>query len=236
MSQIPLGLTLDAGASFETFVASGNELVVAALHDVRRPGVMLDGPSGSGRSHLLQAFATTRSAAYAALAEVGAPEALTGFECQKAVVLDDIDTVLGSLSWERRLFAIVERVVAADGVVIVAAKRGARHLTFALPDLGSRLAALTAFRLQPLDDDGKLRALGLRVRARGLTADRQALRYLIQRTNRDMPSLTRLVDALDRQSWETGRRITVPFIRAYLDGVLGESPESSQKTPPSMPR
>ncbi|MEM1263296.1 MAG: DnaA regulatory inactivator Hda [Pseudomonadota bacterium] len=236
MSQIPLGLTLDTGASLDTFIADGNELAVAAVRDLRTPGAMLDGPAGSGRSHLLQAFATARPAAYAALAEVGAPAALAGFERQPAVVLDDIDVVLGSLAWERALFAIVERVVAANGVVVVAATRGARHLDFALPDLGSRLAALTAFRLQPLDDEGKLAALGLRIRARGLTADRQALRYLIQRTHRDMPSLTRLVDALDRQSWETGRRLTVPFIRAYLDGVSGESPESPRRTPPSMPQ
>ncbi|MEL7539005.1 MAG: DnaA regulatory inactivator Hda [Pseudomonadota bacterium] len=223
MAQIPLGLHLDARADFGSFHPAGNELVVAALRNVAPPGVFLDGPSGAGKSHLLQAFAAGNDAPYAALRAMAAPGTLAGSDRSCALALDDVDAVLGDPAWERALFALVERVVAAGGCVVASASLAARHLHFDLPDLGSRLAALPAFRLQPLDDAGKLAALRLRMTQRGLTAEDQTLRYLIEHTKRDMSSLANTLDALDRQSWETGRRLTVPFIRAYLDAVSSGS-------------
>ena len=225
MAQIPLSLHLDTRPDFEIFVATGNELAVAALAGVRPPGLMLDGPPATGKSHLLLAFAEAEAATYVSMRELMSPSALDGLTRARTLALDDVDAVLGDADWEHALFALVEHVVSAGGRILVSAEAAARHLEFQLPDLGSRLMALPAFRLVPLDDNGKLEALQRRSAQRGLTPDAQALRFLIERTERDMHSLTRLLDALDRQSWETGRRLTLPFIRAYLDGVSVGSPE-----------
>jgi DnaA-homolog protein len=44
--------------------------------------------------------------------------------------------------------------------------------------------------------------------------------YLLTHARRDMPSLIRALDALDRYSLETGRPITVPLLRAALQPEL----------------
>ncbi len=224
-AQIPLNLRLDALARFDGFHPAGNELAVAALNAPTVPGVFLYGSSGSGKSHLLQAFAYANDAPYRALRELPTPALLDGLDATTPLALDDLDAVLGDGAWELAILSLYERVVASGGLLVVAAGSSARQLEFKLADLASRCAALTPFRLRALDDAGKLVALTLRSAARGLTPDPAALKYLVERTARDMHALCRLHDALDRQSWETGRRVTVPFIRAYLDGVSAGSLE-----------
>jgi DnaA family protein len=44
------------------------------------------------------------------------------------------------------------------------------------------------------------------------------LDWLFARTQRDLGSLTALLDRLDRESLAAQRRITVPFLRELLEG------------------
>ncbi|HRE13845.1 MAG TPA: hypothetical protein PLD37_06565 [Usitatibacteraceae bacterium] len=52
--------------------------------------------------------------------------------------------------------------------------------------------------------------------------------YLLTHARRDMASLIRALDALDRHSVETGRPITVPLLKAALQPDLAAAPESSR--------
>ncbi|MGH8482690.1 MAG: DnaA regulatory inactivator Hda, partial [Nevskiaceae bacterium] len=58
--QLPLGVQLPDTASFETYCAGPNAETVAALRAVLAPDappvLLLYGPPGSGKSHLLQAL------------------------------------------------------------------------------------------------------------------------------------------------------------------------------------
>ena len=58
----------------------------------------------------------------------------------------------------------------------------------------------------------------LRARAarRGLELDDAVLDYLLRRVDRDLGSLTALLDRLDRASLAAQRRITVPFLKNLL--------------------
>lgn len=60
--------------------------------------------------------------------------------------------------------------------------------------------------------------LRLRARRRGLAIDEAAIDWLLRRVDRDLSSLTRLLDQLDRASLAEQRRITVPFLRQVLGG------------------
>ncbi len=69
----------------------------------------LQGPAGSGKSHLLQALcAAVPGSAYFPLAQLLAsgPEVLEGADQLAAVALDDLHVVAGDAGWERRLFAL----------------------------------------------------------------------------------------------------------------------------------
>lgn len=225
MAQIPLNIALNDAPSFDSFWPSGNEIVLAALQQPRAPGIWLHGPSASGKSHLLQAATADADTTYVALREVSRPEILIGMDQYRLVAIDDVDQVLGDAEWEQSLFAFYNALLARGGCLLVSTSVVALSARFELADLTSRLRALTVFALNSLDDEGRLAALSLRATQRGLTPDDRALRYLLSHTTRDMGSLYRLLDDLDKASWQTGRRLTLPFIQSYLRDAQNELPE-----------
>jgi DnaA family protein len=89
-------------------------------------------------------------------------------------------------------------------------------LALSLPDLRSRLGQCTRITLLPLDDEGRREVLRERAQRRGLALDDPALDWLLRRVDRDLASLTALLDRLDRASLAAQRRITVPFLRQTL--------------------
>ncbi len=230
MGQIPLNIALADTASFDTFYERGNELTIAALKSIPAPGIWIYGPRSSGKSHLLQAATEAAGGAYLSLAALDAPAALDNFAAYPCLALDDIDHVLGHEDWEQALVTVYNLVHSRQGRFIVSTVGVPQDVQPQLPDLQSRLKSLAVFRLAGLGDEGKLAALTMRAQQRGLTPDDNAIRYLIERTERDMGALYQRLCELDRASWVTGRRLTLPFVRDFLSGVASEPQESIEKS------
>lgn len=222
MAQLPLGIALDDYALFETFYAAGNELAVQALQNLTSPGIWIWGPPGCGKSHLLQAVAVSNDALYMPLASVESPLALDGLHDQRVLVLDDVDAVSGTAEWESAIFRLYNDIAGHGGILVASAAAPPRREAVELADLHSRYSALVAFRINALDDDNRAAALGMRAAHRGLNLSERSIQYLIHHTDRDMRSLYDLLHQLDRESLIASRRITIPFIKAYLDGAPAE--------------
>ena len=79
------------------------------------------------------------------------------------------------------------------------------------------MSQLPAFRLRPLEDVDRGRALQLRARHRGLDLPDDTARYLLTRSRRDMASLYHLLDRLDTEALRAQRRLTIPFVRTILE-------------------
>lgn len=224
MSQLALPLTLADHAVFASYWPADNAGAVRYLEELveRRqgPGCYLFGPRASGKSHLLQAAcARAGDAAYylpLALALDAGPGMLDGFAERPIVCLDDLDRVAGNDEWEAALFALWNALTDAGHVLVASAAASVRETGFRLPDLESRLAQLSAFRLQPLADEDRAEALKLRARHRGLELPDETARYLLSRNRRDMASLYALLDKLDGEALRAQRRLTVPFVRTVL--------------------
>jgi DnaA-homolog protein len=224
MSQLALPLRLADHAVFDSFLGTGNELLVAVLTDLADggtgPGCWLWGAGATGKTHLLQALcdrAGDRSV-YVPLGQLADadPALVAGLESRELICLDDIDAVAADGAWERALFSLCNEVLDASGSLLVAASMAPRECPIALPDLQSRLARLPAFQVQPLADDDRIRALQLRARHRGLELPGDSARYLLTHSRRDMASLYGLLDTLDREALRAQRRLTVPFVRDVL--------------------
>lgn len=218
--QLALAIERDVEARFDTFFAGPNAAAVAALRPPAPPGVWLAGGPGSGRSHLLQAVvadAAPGAAMYLPLAAgVVTPEALHGLPPDMIVCIDDIDCIAGDDAWERALLVLYEQLRAGRGALVAAARDNVRHCHFALADLNSRFAALSAFRLQQPDDAGQLVALKMRAAARGLTLPDDVARYLVRRLPRELPTLFEWLALFDRESLAAGRALTIPFVRDVI--------------------
>lgn len=226
--QLALDFRWDDSADFATFVPDGNAEAMAVMQTAGQPGapwVYLWGQPGTGKSHLLQAACGQagrqgETAVYVPLADHagGDPDLLEGLERVSLVVLDDLEHIAGAPAWEEALFHCHNRVRDAGGQMMVAAAAGPDALGLRLADLASRLQALLQFRLSPPDDARRRRILAQAAALRGLDLPEASADYLLRREARDLRHLLALLDRLDAASLQSGRRLTVPFIRT----VLGE--------------
>lgn len=228
MSQIPLGLVLRDRSTFDTFFPVGNEQTVAFLKNFARQGeqsvAWICGPAHSGKTHLLEASCIAaieagRQAAYLSmdqLRELG-PDSLAGWEQHELLCLDELGAVLGEAAWEQALFSLFNAMHDSGNQLLVAASGGPRAYEFCLADLQSRLSWGGVYELAELGDEQRISALSLRARARGIELPEETGRYLLQRIPRDMTSLYRFLDTLDKESLAAQRRLTIPFVRMILE-------------------
>ena len=233
-SQLPLALRWPAQQRFDSFLAGPNAVALGLLRDAaasaQAPWVFVAGPSGSGRTHLLiaacaQADAGGRSAQYVALRSRrdesaersgGVADTLRALGGSEFLALDDIDALAGDRAAEIALFDLYNRCKMDKSTLLFSAAAGPSQLGIGLPDLVSRLSACAQATLKPLPDADRREALRQRAQARGLVLDDAVLDWLFARTQRDLGSLTALLERLDRESLAAQRRFTVPFLRQLL--------------------
>lgn len=225
--QIPLQLRFNPEHSFASYVAGPNAPLLAALRDCAQgqgePLIYLWGEAGLGKSHLLNACCQAAHgeglrSAYLPLQELHryGPDALDELECLDLLCLDDVQAIAGDGLWETALFYAFNRLRDAGKRLVIAADTAPAQLPIALPDLHSRLAWGLVLRLQPLADQDKLAALTQRARHLGMTITPAVGQYLLAHCPRDLPALWRLLDALDHATLAAQRKLTIPFLKTYL--------------------
>lgn len=225
--QLPLGISLAPGASFEAFFPGPNgftlELLRAMAAGRGEPQAFLAAAPALGKSHLLQATCRAAAARGARVAylpldgDLGRrPDVLEGLESMALVALDTLDTVAGRAEWERGLYGLVDAARATGCRLLFAARGVPADLGLGLADLASRLAWGPVLRIEPLDDDAKRAALHARAAALGLDLSPAVAAYLVRHYPRDLAGQLARLERLDRASLASGRRLTVPFVKAVL--------------------
>jgi len=226
MRQLALDLKLADYALFETFYAGPNAPVVEAVRQaatVNSPQVhWLWGRAGAGRSHLLQAAVAAASkagqrSAWLPMTDTAMrPAMLDGMGSLDLLCVDDVDRVAGDADWEHALFAVFEELRNHQGRLLVSGSVPAAEAGFGLRDLASRLASGPTWKLQVLEDQGRLAALQLRSRWRGLVLPDETGQFLLRRVDRSNQALFALLDRLDEAALRQQRRLTVPFVKTVL--------------------
>jgi len=226
--QLPLGVQLGVSLRFETYHEGANGAAVAGLaqlvSEARPAPLWLLGPSGVGKTHLLQASCALAgqrglTSAYLPLSTSKDLDSglLAGLERVDLVALDDIDMIAGQPAWERALFTLYNELLELGGRLACSAQMPPAGVSFALPDLASRLSACVVHRLQPLAERDQGLALRRRAAHRGLELPDETLSYLTRRAPRDFAALCRLLDDLDTEALVAQRKLTVPFVRQVLE-------------------
>ena len=223
--QLPLSLRTPPDQRLDAFHGQPavRDAVRAAARGEQRDWLYLSGPAGSGKTHLLlaacaEAGAAGRRAAYLPLAAFAGAlaDVLPAQEGADLVCLDGLEAIAGQRADEEALFHFHNRARAGGTVLLYAARGNPAALGLGLPDLATRLGQCTRFTLEALDDDGRRELLRQRAARRGLQLDDAAMDYLMRRSERDLASLTALLDRLDKASLAAQRRITIPFLRQHL--------------------
>jgi DnaA family protein len=223
--QLPLSLRTPPDQRLEAFQGQPavRDAVASAARGQSADWLYLSGPAGSGKTHLLlaacaEAGAAGRRAAYLPLAAFAGAlaDVLPAQEGADLVCLDGLEAIAGHRGDEEALFHFHNRARAGGTVLLYAARGNPAALGLGLPDLATRLGQCTRFTLEALDDDGRRELLRQRAARRGLLLDDAVLDYLMRRSERDLASLTALLDRLDQASLAAQRRITIPFLRDHL--------------------
>ena len=234
--QLPLSIRLRDHATFENFYPANNQQLVTTLQRAALDGcdatpLYIWGVAGCGKSHLMQAAchqmaARDEVAVYLPLCDhlMFSPEILDGMESLALVCLDDVDAIAGLMAWEEAIFHLYNRMQGNGSQLVISANVSPQGLALDLPDLVTRLGWGLIFQLNELDDEQKILALQARAQAIGMQMNDDVARYLFSRTRRDMHSLFALLDSLDHATLVAQRRLTIPFLKAFL---ARDFPESS---------
>jgi len=199
MQQLLLELAPPPPPTLENFVPGRNGAALQALRDALAGGegfVFVWGPGGSGKTHLLRAFAK-------AAAEVK----------RDVAAADDVGR-LGEAE-QVALFDQCNRLRASKGVLAASAEGPPAGLPLR-PDLRSRLASGIVLQLHPLSDAEKAGALAAHAAERGMALDRELIAYLLGHYDRDMGTQIAMLDTLDKYSLQRQRPVTLPLLKEAL--------------------
>jgi len=227
VEQIPLDVQLADHAVFETWLAGDNGALVYALQQVAAVQTYsvcwLWGGPEFGKTHLLQACVNDAyqhdfRTAYLPVGPGGElePDVVENLGDFDVVCIDEIDTIAGCDEWEQAMFVLFEGLRQRGSRLVMAAEKPPLHCAFALPDLISRFSSGATFRVHPLSDDDKIRAMQLRARWRGLELPDDVARYLFTRVARGNRFLFEMLERLDKRALTEQKRLTIPFVRSFL--------------------
>lgn len=221
-TQLSLALAHTPSHRREDFVAGPSN--VAALRMIERwpdwpsPLVLLSGPTGSGKTHLVHIWAA-QSGAEIVRARDLAEERVPSIEAAGAVAIEDVD---GEAVPQQVLFHLINRVGEGGGSLLLTSRDPSDAWKVSLPDLRSRLRLAAPVALGP-PDDALLRTVLVKLFTdRQLLVEKPVIDYLLSRMERSLSAAIALVEALDGEALAAGRRITRPMAA----GILVDSAES----------
>ncbi|MGI4850311.1 MAG: DnaA regulatory inactivator Hda [Janthinobacterium lividum] len=218
MRQLLLDLMVALPQTLGSFVVGKNAELINQLAAFADPDVLHDrfiyvwGQAGVGKTHLLRALGTLPQARYLPCAT---PEqADFRFSPDVALyLLDDCER----LSPQAQISAFtLFNDVREQGALMVAVGAVAPAVLPVRADLRTRMGWGLAYQLHELSDEEKIAALSQAAQLRGMTLSASVLPYLITHLQRDMRSLSAMLERLDRYSLETQRPITLPLLRELL--------------------
>ena len=190
--------------------ASNAEALTALDAWPRWPGgcLALVGPAGCGKTHLSHSWAV---AAGAAVLDRLAPE--VGLASGRPVLLEDADRGMPAES----LFHLINLAAREGGGLLVTARNAPALWGATLPDLRSRLNALTVAEIGPPDDtvlEGVLRRF---FRDRNIRPPEEIYPYLMSRMGRSIPDAAEVVRRLDEAGDDGFRPVTRVLARQILE-------------------
>ena len=185
---------------------------------------LIIGASGSGKSHLLYAACVqaqeqglTSQLLTLDDCKLLSPRLLDDLEQLDLVCLDNIQAIVGDISWQTAVFDLYNRMLEQGKALIIVGNESPSQLGLQLADLVSRLQACTAFQLRLLTDEDKHKLLQQKARLRGMELPDEVARYLLNHQDRDIRALVVMLDKLDKATLVHQRKLTIPFVKDILN-------------------
>lgn len=213
--QLPFDLGHRAAFAREDFwVSQSNSDAVAWLDrfpDWPAPLLVMHGPVASGKTHLLHVWQReTNAAAYDAAHIEDAP---------LAVIVDDLDKLIGDVAREESLLHLYNLQKERGGHLLAAAATPPHQWVFKLRDLESRLKAAPAVMLGAPDDQLMAVVLTKLFSDRQIFVSQEVVQFMVPRLERTFAALRDIVDRIDRKALAEKRRVTIPMVSELMQNT-----------------
>jgi chromosomal replication initiation ATPase DnaA len=217
----------------EDFVISdGNREALAWIDrwpDWPAPVLALNGPAGSGKTHLGRIWAARAGAEVITGADLdgkGVPELTALTVASAAIVIEGADRAP-----ERALFHLYNLMLERRGHLLLISAAPPAHWSIALPDLASRLRAAPAVAVSAPDDELLGSIILKQLTDRQLHVGPGVVSYLVSHMERSAEQAGRVVMALDRRALverrEIDRRLAADVL-AELSLAATAAPQEKQ--------
>lgn len=215
--QLPLAFSHQSASGRDDLLVSASLAAAVSLIDEwpnwRSPVVVLAGPPGSGKSHLANIWKNISDAR-----DIH-PE--TGSDAARAaetgpVLFEDADRRGFD---ETELFHVINSVRQHGTTLLMTSRKWPAAWPVTLPDLRSRLKAVTVVETgEP--DEGLLAQVLVKLFAdRQLYMDDKLIGYIVNRMERSLDTAQTIVDRIDRLALSRGTRITRPLVAEVLNAM-----------------
>ena len=208
--QLVFDLPLREATGAGDFLVSGSNTAAAELVERwphwPQPSAILVGPAASGKSHLAAVWARKAAAYTLTAGEIG-EDAVALFQRDdvRALVIENIDLGIGD---QRILFHLLNHARETGRHLLLTSQLAPGDIGVQLPDLRSRLRALSVMTIsQP--DDALLSAVVIKLFAdRQLSVDPTVVSYLMRHMERSMAAARDVVSAIDTLALTRQRKVT----------------------------
>jgi len=219
--QLVLPLVPTSLKRFEWFYPGQNHLCVTTLKQEPLPQfIYIYGSSGSGKTHLLEAYAykaieAKKRVLYVPLKQIQLHrDFFRDLQKMDALLLDDLEYLNPALA--TALFHGFNSLQQQQIPLIITSQLKPSALNLALPDLKSRLQSGLSFNLIPLMDEELKTALTLYAQQLELKLDDKIYSWLLTYQKRDLHVLTKQLQAIANYSLAAKKPITLPLVKQAL--------------------
>lgn len=209
---------LEAKGREAFFVSPANAIAVAQIEawcDWPNRKLLLNGPEGSGKSHLAGIWAELSGANIVKASKIVDTD-LTRLS-ETNLVVEDAEELSGSHEYQTTLFHLHNLLQAAGHALLITARTPPTQWGLTLPDLLSRLEATSVATLAALDDP-LLSALLVKLFSdRQIAPSPRLIDYCVKRMNRSFVAAQALVAELDARSLSSGKPIGLHLAAEILE-------------------
>ena len=210
--QMALGFPSRSDFSFQNFLpmASNKDALLAVRNFPSNEGdvLVIYGPSGVGKTHILHMWAEQNGDRYLKADELRE----VPFSVRK-VAIDNLEKA--SLKEQENMFYLFNHILSERGAMLVATDIPVADLDL-MPELRSRL--LTAPQIEiKLPDENSLQMLLIKWAAdKQIQLEPNVVKYMLGQCDRSSNALQGMIEKLDRLSLEQKRKITIPLVKEAL--------------------